>query len=140
MSQQTEHHIIGILFHFKLFVIKKGFSKLCYFQKICANKNSSKTSHLQVLARTGASVSPLRASWMSSRSCLLLLCQIMINTRRNLAEFYNVSFARSLAWSQSSWPCFCNNLKKWPHTLSRKLGTQTLLFSVDTEVFSFNRK
>ena len=89
-------------------------SKLCYFQKICANKNSSKTSQLLVLARTGASVSPLRTSWMSKRSCLLLLCQIMINTRRNLAEFYKVSFAKSLASSQSSWPCFCNHLKKWP--------------------------
>ena len=80
-------------------------SKLCYFPKICSNTNSSKTWHLQDLTRTikGASLSPLRTIWTRKRSCLSLPW-IQINTRRNLAEFFNVSFARSLVWSRNSWP------------------------------------
>ena len=55
-----------------------------------------------------------------------------IKSRRNLAEFYKFSFARSSVSSRNSWPCCCNRLKKngrrqlesrfivCPHTLSTK--------------------
>ena len=115
--------------------IKKE-SKLCYFPKICSNTNSSKTWNLHDL--TGTSVSPLRTSWTSKRSCLSLrrvseglsteaeglaglhpprwwnhLCDgIKMMTRRNLAEFYNIFYARSLVSSRNSWPCCCNRLIK----------------------------
>ena len=72
-----------------------GESKLCYFSKLCSNTNSSKTWHSQDLTRTGASVSPLRTSWTRKLSCLSLPW-IKINTRRNLAKFYKVSFVTKL--------------------------------------------
>ena len=89
----------------------KGESKLCYFPKIYSNTNTSETLHLQDLTRTGASLSPLRTIWTSKRSSLSLPW-IKINTRRNLAEFYKVSFARSLVSTGNSRPCCCNRLKK----------------------------
>ena len=89
----------------------KGESKLCYFPKIYSNTNTSETLHLQDLTRTGASLSLLRTSWTSKRSCLSLPW-IKINTTRNLVEFYDVSFARSIVSSRNSRSCFCNRLLK----------------------------
>ena len=37
---------------------------------------------------------------------------IKIKTTRNLAEFYEFSFARCSVSSRNSWPCCCNRLKK----------------------------
>ena len=76
-------------------------SNLCYFPKICSNTNSSKTRHLQDLTHTGVFLSPLRTIWTSKSSCLSLPW-IKINTRRNLAKFCEVSFARSLVSSRNS--------------------------------------
>ena len=95
-------------------------SKLCYFPKICSTTNSSKTWHSQDLTRNSASLSPLRTTWTSKQSCLSLPW-IKINTRRNLAEFYNVSSARNLVSSRNSWPCCCNCLR-WPEPIYMRFG------------------
>ena len=106
MSRKTGPGIIGILLHRKQSVGKKG-SKLCYFPKKCSNTNSSKTWHPQDLTLTGASLSPLRTNRTSKWSCLSLPW-ININTRMDVTQFYNVSFARSLVSSRNSWLCCCN--------------------------------
>ena len=57
------------------------------------------------------SINLFRTSWTSKQWCLSMPW-IKLNTRRNLAEFYNVFSTRSVVLCQNSWPCCCNGLIK----------------------------
>ena len=57
------------------------------------------------------SINLFRTSW-TSKQCCLSMPWIKLNTRRNLAEFYNVFSTRSVVLCQNSWPCCCNGLIK----------------------------
>ena len=57
------------------------------------------------------SINLFRTSWTSKQWCLSLPW-IKLNTRRNLAKFYNVFFTRSVVLCQNSWPCCCYGLIK----------------------------
>ena len=57
------------------------------------------------------SINLFRTSW-TSKQCCLSMPWIKLNTRRNLAEFYNVFSTRSVVLCQNSWLWRCNGLIK----------------------------